>query len=345
LALTGSILTFGRGRSRRPSGTALAVRATALLAGLALLSGCSLLGGSSGQSEGDGKVEKPRIKVAVMTTIDLAPFHLAMQNGYFKEQGLDVEPVTAPSGQATLSKLIGGDVDIAISSYQPFFLAKAKGAADVQFVADGSSSPPKSTMVIAGPSSPVRNVRDLAGKRIGITGPGTASQVMTMAAMKNNGVDFNKVQWVTMPFPDMGQALARGDLDAAYVPEPFVTQTAKTVGAVPVVDPSAGPTDDFPTTGYASKPQLVSQSPKTVLAFQRAMARATAESADRSKIEPLLVKFSKVDPGTASMTTLMNFRSTVDPKQLQRVPDLLLEFGVINQPVDAAAMVARPQAS
>jgi NitT/TauT family transport system substrate-binding protein len=338
----------------RPVGTSPArgrrgrflARAFALALVVPLATACSLLGGSSDSSSGPstGPVEHPKLKVAVLQTIDLAPFELAVKNGYFKQEGLDVETVNAPSGQAALDKLIGGDADVAISSDMPFFVAASKGMNNIRFVADGTATQPNSTVIMAGPNSPVKNVRDLAGKKIGISAPNTATDILTKALMATDGVDYSKVQWVQLGFPDIVNALARGDIDASgSLPEPFVTQAAK-MGATRIADTGTGPTQDFPLTVYAGLSNFTDANPKTVAAFQRVMKRAVAECGDRAKIEPLIVQFAHVEPDVAALLTLPRFGSTLDASRLQRVPDLLMQFGVINNRVDAKPMIA-PQAT
>ncbi|MDI5978910.1 ABC transporter substrate-binding protein [Amycolatopsis magusensis] len=318
---------------------------TATIGLLGSLSGCGLLGGSDDSAaEGNGPLEKSKIKVSIMPTIDVAPFHLANKNGYFKAEGLDVEIVNAPSGQASVTKLVNGEVDIAYGSYTPFFVVKSQGAADVRIIADASSAGPKSTMVVAMPSSTVKSVQDMAGKRVAITGRNTITDTLIKSVMKTNGVDFNGVQWVEFPFPEIAPALQRGDADAGFLTEPFITQASRTVGAVPVFDTAVGPTQDFPTAGYGTLGKFADENPKTAAAFQRVMQKATVEAADRSKIEPLLVEFAKVDPPTASQTGLLTFQSKLEAARLQRVPDILLEFGIISTKVSADDMIVKPAA-
>lgn len=319
-------------------------RVGVLAAAFALLAsaGCGLLGGSEDSAaKGSGKLERSKIKISVMPTIDVAPFHLAVRNGYFKDEGLEVETVNAPSGQASLAKLIGGEVDIAYGSYTPFFVAQARGAADIRFVADASSAAPKSTLVMAMPGGKVKSVKDMANKRVAITAKNTIIDVLIKSVMKSHGVDYGGVTWVPMPFPEVAGALKRGDIDAGFLTEPFITQATKTVGAVPVFDTAEGRTQDFPTAGYGSLARFADRNPKTVAAFQRVMRRATGESADRGKIEPLLVQFAKVDAQTAKQATLLRFRSALDPRHLQRVPDLMREFQIIDKPIDVAQMIVR----
>jgi len=195
------------------------------------------------------------------------------------------------------------------------------------------------TMIVAVPGSPVRSVADLAGKRIAVTATNTISDALVKSAMREAGVDFSGVQWISVPFPETAPALARGDVDAAFLTEPFITIAQRSVGAVPIVDTATGAAEDLPTAGYAALARYVDENADAIAGFQRAMLRATDEAQDRSRVEPLLVQHSGIDAETAAATALLTFRSELDAQRLQRVPDLLLDFGVLSRPVDAAAMI------
>ncbi|AEK47226.1 ABC transporter substrate-binding protein [Amycolatopsis mediterranei] len=333
-------MSSGRVRTRRAAlGLALTVAAATAL------TGCSALGSdSSNASSNGGGLEKSKIKVSIMPTTDLGPFWLAMDGGYFKSEGLEVEQVVAKSGQESMQKAIAGEVDIALSTYTPFFIAKSKDT-DIQLVADGTSVNAKSNAIVTVPNSPVKTVNDLKGRRIAITAKNTASDILTKSVMKDHGVDFTGVQWTLVTLPNMAAALKNNEVDAAYMPEPMLTQAAKTVGATPVIDINTGASQDFPLTGYGSMTKWVQGNPKTLAAFQRAMKKATSDAInDRSKVEPLLVKYAKIDEDTAKLLTLPGYGSVLDARRLQRVPDLLLQMGVITSKVDAAPMIA-PQAT
>ncbi|HEY3470249.1 MAG TPA: ABC transporter substrate-binding protein [Amycolatopsis sp.] len=315
--------------------------ARAVLAGLlalVLVTGCGALGGSPSPPPPSAA----KLRVSMMSTIDTAPFWLAKDGGYFQREGLDVSTTEAATGQASLTKLLSGDADIAYSSYTPFFVARSKGTADVRLVADASSAGPRSTGVVALPTSGIRSVADLAGKRIGISAPNTIADTLTKSVLADNHVDAAGVKWVPLPLPNTASALKNGDIDAGFLTEPFITDAAREVGAVLVADTGTGSTVDFPTAGYAALGSFTSASPSVVAAFQRAMSAATRDAvADRKKIEPLMVKYAKIDADTAARTGLLTLKSEVDARRLQRVPDLLLKTGVIAKPVDVAAMVVR----
>jgi NitT/TauT family transport system substrate-binding protein len=306
---------------------------------LALLSACSQRGGS-GTS---GAVEKPAIRVAIFSAVDLATFWLAQEGGYFKAEGLDVQADTGASGQEALTRMTNGQDDLALSTYTLFFLAKNNGT-DVKLIADATSASPRSNELVTVPNSPVKTVEDLDGKRIAISSKNAASDVLTRSVMRDHGVGFDKVQWVPMPLPEMAAALAQGRVDAAYQPEPFLTQSAKVAGAYPVIDAASGSTQAFPLTGFGSTAKWVEAHPKTMLAFQRAMLNATRAAVDRARIEPLVVRNAKVDQDIASLMVMPAFGSTLDARRIQRVPDLLQQLGVVQTKLDASSMIT-PQAS
>jgi NitT/TauT family transport system substrate-binding protein len=306
---------------------------------LALVSACSQRGGSGSS----GAVEKPAIRVAIFSAVDLATFWLAQEGGYFKAEGLDVQADTGASGQEALTRMTNGQDDLALSTYTLFFLAKNNGT-DVKLIADATSASPRSNELVTVPNSPVKTVEDLDGKRIAISSKNAASDVLTRSVMRDHGVGFDKVQWVPMPLPEMAAALAQGRVDAAYQPEPFLTQSAKVAGAYPVIDAASGSTQAFPLTGFGATAKWVEAHPKTMLAFQRAMLNATRAAVDRARIEPLVVRNAKVDQDIASLMVMPAFGSTLDARRIQRVPDLLQQLGVVQTKLDASSMIA-PQAS
>lgn len=330
---------------RRPRRHARLATVVATLGLLASISGCGLLGGSddsSSASEGNGAVEKTDITVATLPAIDVAPLHMAVDNGYFKEEGLNVTIDQTASGQAALTKLVGGDADIAFSSYVPFLVAHSKGAADIKFVADAVATTPDSVQIVAMPNSSVKSVRDLEGKRVAVSALNTISDAMVKSVMKANGLDYKSVDFVPVSFPDIAGALSRGDVDAGLLIEPFLTKAASSTGTVRIIDAATGPTKDFPLAGYGALTEFVEKNPKTVAAFQRAMQKATEEAQDRSKVEPVVVKTAKVEPEIASLLKLPLFHSALDASRIQRVSDLCAEFGIIPKRIDVSQMIVEP---
>ena len=196
------------------------------------------------------------------------------------------------------------------------------------------------------PTSPVKTIRDMAGRRVGITAKFTMSHLLVESQLKVNGVDSSTVQWAELPFPQMADRLAKGQIDAAFLTEPFLQQAAKSVGAYRLFDTATGPTADIPLTGYGATGKFVNANQRTVEAFQRAMKKATDEArGDRTKVDPLLEKIAKVDSDTAHLAVLTNFVSSLDPVRIQRVVDLMVEFKALDKKFDVTDMIVRPPAT
>lgn len=315
---------------------------------LASLTGCGLLGGrddGGGGAQSNGGVEKTKVKVGVLPVVDMGPFYLAIENGYFKAEGLDVEPVVMASGQAVITALVGGDIDISMGSYPAALLAQSKKVADLRIIAESLAAKPGHIVLGAPPNSPIKKTADVAGKRVAVTAKNTMCDLAPKAVMESQSVDYTKITWVEMSFPDMIPAMQRGDVDAACLVEPWATTAAKQIGAVPVLDGASGPTANMPMAGFvvsAGKGKFGSSSPRTVEAFQRGLKRAALEAQDRTKVEPVLVKYVKIDEQTAKIMTIASYSTSLDPVRLQRVADMMEHFGVLKEHLNVTQMIWSP---
>lgn len=297
---------------------------------------------SSGKESAHGPVEKTRVRVGVLPVVDVGPYYLAIENGYFKAEGLDVETVVTASGKASIDGLISGDLDISQASYPPAIQAQSRKVADFKIVAEALAAKPGHLVLGAPPNSPVKRMQDVAGKRVAVTARNTMCDLAPKAVLESNNVDYTKIQWVEMSFPEMIPAMQRGDVDAACLVEPWVTTAAKQIGAVPLVDGASGPTANMPMAGFmvnAGQGRFGSMNPNTIAAFQRALNRAALEAQDRSKVEPVLIKYVKIDQETADIMTIATYSTSLDARRVQRVADLMEHFGVIKEHLDVAKMI------
>ena len=116
------------------------------------------------------------------------PIRVAMAKGYFKEQGITIEPVFIRGGPVAMAALISGDADFAsVGGAQVVIRARARGL-DVSII--GSVSNYVTYLVIG--SKGTKNVADLRGKIIGVTGAGAFSDFAMRLYFKKNNVDPDK---------------------------------------------------------------------------------------------------------------------------------------------------------
>lgn len=333
-------------RTSRFARSRLGILATAVTL-FASLSGCGLLSGEedsgSDGASGNAKLEKATINVGVLPVVDVAPLYLAIEKGYFKDEGLNVKVQVLPSGPASIQALVGKDIDIAFASYPAPITAQGQGAGDFKFVAEALAAKPGHMTVVAPQGSSLTKPEEMPGKKIAITAPKSFTDLAPMAILESKGIPFDTIQWVPMAFPDMIGAMQKGDVDGAVVVSPWPTIAEKQLGARVIFDAASGPTGEMPMSGWTAlggEGNLVDSSPNTVAAFQRGLAKAQAEAQkDRSIVEPILVKYAKVDKSIASLMTIATFSTSLDPKRVQRVADLLYHFHVTADRVDVSKMV------
>lgn len=329
----------GRSRCHKPLSLLGVTVLGAVLAGCGVLSGSDAEEGDSGGS-GEG-LEQTSIQVGYLPIVDVAALHRAQLAGYYEQEGLDVELVQIQGGAVSIPQMVSGDLDATWSNWTALFQAQAQGIGDFRLINAGYEAGENTLLIMTKPDSPIKGPQDLAGKRIAINTFRNIAELTTRSALETNGVDPNSVQFVDLPFPDMIPALQNGQVDAAQFAEPFITQAATSFGAVSVLDAAAGPTEGIPFAGVAITDEFAQQNPNTVSAFQRALDRAQADLADRSVVEETVPTYSRIDPATASLINLGTWPTSLNETRLQRVSDLMREYGVLTEDLDVGPMLLR----
>ena len=113
------------------------------------------------------------------------PVRVALARGFFKAQGLQIEPIFIRGGPAAMAALISGDVDFAsIGGAQAVIRSKARGL-DVSIIGSISN---QTNYVLLG-NRQTRTVESLKGKIIGITGAGAFSEFAVKTFLNKHNVD------------------------------------------------------------------------------------------------------------------------------------------------------------
>jgi NitT/TauT family transport system substrate-binding protein len=304
-------------RSKRPIGAALFAVASLLL------SGCGALSGDSGTAN-NGPLEK--IKVAELKLVDAVPVRMAIAEGHFKAEGLEVELSTGAKGSVNIDNVLGGSIDIGMSSYPPAIAAHVK-AKPLVVVADAVETKPDSIVLVVKKDSQIKSVQELAGKKIANSSVKGISEMAMNAQFKMLGVDYTKIKYVSAQIADMPSMVTRGDVDAAIIAEPHV-QVAYKEGTQKLYDPFVGRTGNFPWSGLVASREWVDSHRETAAKFQRAIAKGAVDALNkRDKVIDILKNDVGISEDVAQLVTLPTYPTAVDPTRLQRVVDLMKENG------------------
>jgi len=328
---------------------ALRVAPAFLLVAL-LVSGCNFLGiGSSGGASGSGP-----ITVAVVPGIDNAPLQVAVQEGLFRQNGLNVVVKNYPSIGAEYRALTSGQAQVAAGDYTDFFYMQSSGGAKLRLIADGYDAVSNSVAILTMPNSGITTPQQLQGLPGGVAaapaqlvqaGKAVPFNIQTLAAqevLQNDGVSSSTVTWTAMQPQNMIGALRAGQVKAILLTEPYILQAEEQLGAVELVNASTGVTDGLPMSGYFSLASYQHANPSAVQAFQKALAQAQSECAQRGLVQGALSHLTGMTTGESALVTLGTYPASLNVGQVQRVATLMYDSGMIRTPVTVSSLTAGP---
>ncbi|MFI7078382.1 ABC transporter substrate-binding protein [Micromonospora sp. NPDC049903] len=179
---------------------------------------------ATGTEPSDGDLRQ--VRVAALPITETAALWGGIEAGIFAKHGLGVEVLPAQGGAQAIPALINGDIEFAIG--QPFGPFRADlqdlGVVMIGNYASSYAEGDDINAVVASAASGITRPAQLAGKRVSVNSLGAAGDVTIMAAVEKDGGDPSTIRFVEVAFPDAPAQLEAGNIDAAWVPEPFVTQ-------------------------------------------------------------------------------------------------------------------------
>jgi NitT/TauT family transport system substrate-binding protein len=307
--------------------------------------------------------EVSSITIDAVPTADAAGLYIAQDNGYFAQQGLKVKINTINGGEYGMGDLQNGAVQLVEGNYVSFILAQIAGKfsppdtnpkddppkveptkpIDMRMIADTSQMQPGNQALYVMPSSKIKTVTELAKSHttVGVNTLHNIGNVLLGSLLASDGYKLSAVKQVPEILPLMPSMLAKGQIPAAWLPEPFGTQAEQDYGAVQLADFDQGSLQDFPIGTIVGNAPWIQDHPKTVAAFLRAFqeGQQVADS-DRASVESALQKNTQgLTPAVAATMTVDTYPLVMDVPVMQRVADAMYEFGVIDKPYDLKNMI------
>jgi NitT/TauT family transport system substrate-binding protein len=321
-------------------------RRTALTAGFVLAAaGAAGCGGSgpTASTAAQTTVEKPHLNVAAVPVVSLMGLFLAQRHGFFADEGLHITISPVQSSTVAISSQLHGSTDITAGAYVSYIAAQAKSGATINWriLSEGSVTQPHAQQVLVKAGSPIRTVRDLKGKTVAANITNNVGQLLIDSMLQQNDMKLSSVNVIAVPFPSMPAALASGRIDAGWFDEPFVSIAQTQYGAQLLYDTSQGATANFPLSGYMATKAWTEKYPNTAAAFVRAITRgqllADSSLADDQATVGLFIK--GVPRTIADILTFDTYPTGVSQTRIQRVADVMHQFGLLRQPFRVSAMI------
>jgi NitT/TauT family transport system substrate-binding protein len=331
-----------------PSAATRSRRALGAVAGLAavlLAAGCTGAGPGAGASANGVST----LTVAAVPDVNDAPLYIAAEQGQFTAEGLKVQIKDYSSARSEIAALRAGTVDVAAGDYVDFFYAQDSNP-DMAIVAEGYNAATGVMEVLVRANSDITTPQQLAGTTIGTpepqeipynpSTPYSMETLATQSALQDNGVDPASVTWKPMPAPDLIGALGSGQVSAIVVTEPYIYQAESQIGAAEVLDSLSGTTASLPLSGYFALASFARAHTDVLQKFRAALESVQGGANTGATTRAAMPGYAGVNTETADLITLGDYQTSLNTSSLERVADLLAEFGVIGKPLDVASMLA-----
>ena len=240
-------------------------RAASGLLAAALTLSLTACGGSSSNSDASTAADSAdsgatHLRLIYSPSLCAAPMYIAIENGYFEDEGLDIEQVTVDA--AHVSEAIGADqVDVGMGLIGKML------------------QPLENGLPIPGGSN-IKSIADLKGKKIGVPGLADAATVVSKRSLSAAGIgvtDQNmEVEFSVYSRNDLAQALQNGAVDAIALGDPAASIAEEQYGLTALIDTATDPEykDEYCCAAFVTS-KLAEENPKAAAAFTRAVQKAS----------------------------------------------------------------------
>ncbi len=244
-------------------------------------------------------LEKPKVTIAVggKNLLYYLPLTIAEQLGHFKAEGLEVNIVDFSGGARALQAVVGGSADVVSGAFEHTVNMQHKGQRLRAFVLQGRA--PQIVLGVNPKTMPnFKGVADLKGKKIGVTAPGSSTNVMVNFILAKAGLKPSDVSIIGVGAGQGAVAAMRsGQIDAMSNLDPVITLLQRS-GDLKVVSDTrlvseaekvfGGP---MPAACLYAPQSLIDKNPNTIQALANAIVRAnkwiqTAGAGDIIKAVP-----------------------------------------------------------
>ena len=225
-----------------------------------------------------GAQSLPKVKVGVLKLTASAVLFLGVEKGYFKDFGVDAELVYFQAAQPIAVALASGDLDVGATGLTAGLYNIVTGGVHVWIVADKGREWPDynlSALVVRRDlyDGGVRSLRDLKGKKVGVTQIGSTFHYNVGRYLEKEGMTLADVELVPLQaLPALNDALTARRVDAVATAEPFVSRLESTGAGRVIVNTG----DTFPwqiaTVMYSDK---LAKNRALALAFMKGYVKAS----------------------------------------------------------------------
>jgi NitT/TauT family transport system substrate-binding protein len=288
------------------------------------------------------KEEERVVKIGYLRLVISLPTYVAQEQGFFEEKGLQVELIPFNSGTAIVDALVAGRIDANCSSASTGHWFAAQNAPDrfKIFMMYGTTSAGEDNtfVVVVKKDSSIKGLKDLKGKKVG-TFPGATSMSLAKAVVRTQ-LDPAEVIFTEIPPPNMVPALAAGQIDCFFTPEPMgMMAVSKGLGNYLMKSPLAllKLEGGVPGAAFSFNAEFLKGHPKKAKKIKAALEKAVDYIRDhKDEVRSYLIEYTGLPEPVAMRMPYDKFikLDEINKDACQGYFDMLFEEGAYKQRVD-----------
>ena len=239
---------------------------------------------------------------------DFATVFIACEEGFFVKRGIEVEPKLIPLNPSIPPAIQSDSIQLG-GPTPSVFLQAAEGGLDHVVLTGGGATSKKMTGIglVARAGSGIKTAQDCLGKKIGVPGLGAFLHVGFRAWLKSQGVDYTKVNFLEASFPQHGDLLRGGSLDAVVTADPFMLRIVSSGAGYVASYYSTFLPDGLPTLVFVARRDWVQKNMAAAKGFQAAIGEAAAflnNPKNSARVREHIGKYIKLPPEVLALVQI-----------------------------------------
>jgi NitT/TauT family transport system substrate-binding protein len=292
--------------------------------------------------------EKKVLKVSIIPIADVAPLFAAMKQGYFQQQGLEVDTAPTAGGAVGIPGLLAGAYDIVFTNVVSTVQARAQGLpikiiAPASAVGDGLQGEGGAAILVR-KGEGIGTGADLVGKSLAVNTQKNIIWLYARAWVQKAGGDPDKVTYREVPFPQMIDALRSKSVDAVFGVDPFYTIAKGDPALESIGSPYLSVQPGLAVAQYVATEEFLAKNPDTIKRFNTALQSGiewVSKNLNSKEAHELLSSYTKINPGLlAKMAPMVDPPRKVDAASIVKTIALMKSHNLLAGEVSVDVLLA-----
>lgn len=294
-------------------------------------------GGNGGEEQGNVS-----LTVGAIPIVDTAPLWLGKEKGFFEEEGIDLEIEVTSGGAAAVPGVVSGEFEFAFGNMVSVMVARDQGL-DLRFVANGVSTTGDTendfSGVVVPADSDIESPADLVGTRVGVNNLNNIGDTTIRYIVEQDGGNPEKMEFVEVAFPDAPAAVEQGNVDAAWILDPFLSSSVAEGNRV-VSYNFAEFHPELDIAGYFTSAEYMEANPDVVESFTAAMNRSLDYAQENSdEVRDIVGTYTEMPEEVRQEMILPAWRSEFSTEAAQKLGEAAVQYGTLEDEPDLDAML------